>query len=186
MDVEEFIRFIRSDSPTSIAEALLFKSHIHVLPSEEDYIQYKNMVIADHVSAHHVAVVGSGNWKFSLAPEKNLKEFHEKSDIDIAIICAESYLQTWDELRKHHRDNYYTLNHAKRQALKRFGENVYSGFATPKWMPSLRSELKQRYQKLTNKYSTREVGYKSVNMMYFRNTEEAIDYYVRGIRNAIN
>ncbi|WP_460115762.1 hypothetical protein [Pseudomonas sp. H2_D02] len=182
MDAKEFKRFIGSQSPKIIAEELILKTSIHAISCEANYKAYKDLILADHKNAYCIAIVGSANWKFSLNPRKNLSEFHQKSDIDVAIICAESYLQTWDELRSHHRNSYYSLDMEGRLALRRHGEDVYSGFVSPKWVPSLKSEVRQRYEKLTNKYSNNTVGFKAVNMMYFRNMEETIDYYVRGIR----
>lgn len=182
MDVLTFKRFLKSQSPQSIARELLLKTSIHAINSVTNYDSYKDMILADHKNAYRVAIVGSANWKFSLNPRKNFSVFHDKSDIDIAIICAESYLATWDELRAFHRNQYYSLDADGRLSLRRNGENVYSGFASPKWVPSLKSTVRQRYEKLTNAYSNRMVGFKTVNMMYFRDMEETIDYYVRGIR----
>lgn len=181
MDIQIFLETLKAQSPSAVAEELLLAKSIHAFSTTALYDEYKKDIISDHGHAHHVAIVGSANWKFSLNPHKNFREFHSNSDIDVAIICAQSYLETWDDLRKHHRTSYYSLDFTARQSLKRFGENVYSGFVSPKWIPSLKSDLKQRYEKLTNKYSTRAVGFKTVNMMYFRNMDEAIDYYVRGI-----
>lgn len=184
MDVIEFKKFLKSQPPKDIARELVSKTLIHALDSEEKYTEYKELVLSDHGNAYRVAIVGSANWKFSLNPQKNFSVFHAKSDIDIAIICAENYLATWDELRSFHRNKYYSLDEPGRLALRRNGENVYSGFVSPKYIPTLRSKVRQRYEKLTNKYSNRMVGFKTVNMMYFRNMEETIDYYVRGIRAA--
>lgn len=184
MDLEEFKKFIRSQSPASIAEELLMKPTIHALSSEEEYQGYKDIIRIEHPNAYHIAVVGSGNWKFSLNPHNSLRVFRDESDIDVAIICAESFLGTWDAMREHHRNNYYSLNGDARDALRRAGENVYSGFITPKWISSRGSKVRQEYDKRRNSYSNRSVKFKTVNMMYFRNMDETIDYYVRGIRIA--
>ncbi|MGN8345260.1 hypothetical protein ACLEJQ_16835 [Pseudomonas sp. SMV71] len=184
MNLDDFKKFIKSQAPKIIAEELILKKSIHAFKSEADYSNYLNIIRQDHQGAYLIAIVGSANWKFSLNPDKNLSEYHIKSDIDVAIICAEHYLQTWDELRLFHRDQYYSLGQDARHSLRRNGENVYSGFVSPKWVPSLKSKLRQRHEKLTNKYSNASVGYRAVNMMYFRNMDETIDYYVRGIRAA--
>ncbi|WP_324708730.1 hypothetical protein [Pseudomonas fragi] len=184
MDVEEFKKYIRSQSPASIAEELLMKPTVHALSCENEYQAYKQIIKAEHPNSFHIAVVGSGGWKFSLNPYNNLREFRDKSDIDIAVICAESFLNTWDAMRDHHRNNYYSLNNDSRTALKRAGENVYAGFITPKWINSRSSAVRREYDKRTNNYSNSAVKFKAVNMMYFRNMDETIDYYVRGIRIA--
>jgi len=184
MDLNDFKKLISSQAPKIIAEEFILKNSIHAFVSAADYSNYIDIIRQDHQGAARIAIVGSANWKFSLNPDKNLSVFHEKSDIDVAIICAENYLNTWDELRSFHRNQYYSIGQNAKLALRRNGENVYSGFVSPKWVPSLRSKLRQRYEKLTNKYSTSSVGYRAVNMMYFRNMDETIDYYVRGIRAA--
>ncbi|MDF3239618.1 hypothetical protein [Pseudomonas veronii] len=184
MEVEEFLNFLKSDSPSNIAEQLILRSGIYMFRDEDEYTGYKKQILVDHGNAHHISIVGSANWKFSLNPTKNLSIFSKKSDIDVAIICAQSYLDTWNEMRKFHRENFYALAHDARVSLRRHGEDVYSGFASPKWIPSIESKVRQRYEKLTNKYSDRQVGFRKVNMMYFRDMGEAVDYYVRGIRKA--
>lgn len=182
MNLNDFKKLIKSQAPKNIAEEFILKKSIHAFETAAEYSDYLDIIKQDHQNAYRIAIVGSANWKFSLNPEKNLSEFHVKSDIDIAIICAEHYLQTWDELRSFHRNQYYSMGLDARHSLRRNGENVYSGFVSPKWVPSLKSTLRQRYEKLTNKYSNISVGYRAVNMMYFRNMDETIDYYVRGIR----
>ena len=127
--------------------------------------------------------MGSGNWKFSLNPEKNFKVFDTKSDIDIAIICRSSFEKTWDELRGYHRQNFYLLSQTKKEQLRRNGENVYSGFVSPQWIPN-KSDMKLIHVVNKNKYSDAVVGFRNVNMMYFKNQNEALDYYVRGFRFA--
>lgn len=184
MELAEFKDFLKSKPYSAVAEELIHKSSIHAFDSQKAYEDYKAPIKADHPHAHLVSIVGSANWKFSLNPDKNFRVFHEGSDIDIAIICSDSYLKTWEELRRFHRDKYYSLGHSAQAALRRNGENVYSGFATPKWVPALSSELKRDHLKLTDKYSNKAVSYKQVNMMYFRNVAETIDYYVRSIRLA--
>lgn len=184
MELAEFKSFLKSKPSKAIAEELLFKQTIHAFDTAQAYDAYKNIIKLDHINSYHISIVGSANWKFSLNPKKDFSVFHDDSDIDVAIICADSYLKVWDELRSYHRDNYYSLDERARTSLKRNGENVYAGFASPKWMPNLSSALKRDYLKLTNKYSNNDVKFKSVNMMYFRNITETIDYYVRGIRAA--
>lgn len=184
MELAEFKTFLKSKSYSAIAEELVHKTSIHAFDSEQAYEDYKVPIKADHPRAHLVSIVGSANWKFSLNPKNNFRVFHRESDIDVAIICAESYFETWEELRRIHRDKYYTLGQSEQLSLRRNGENVYSGFASPKWIPTLTSSLLRDHLKLTDKYSNRAVGFKKVNMMYFRNVAETIDYYVRSIRLA--
>jgi hypothetical protein len=142
-----------------------------------------DQVKLDHPKSEGIAIMGSGNWKFSLNPYKNFSEFHKDSDIDIAIVCPTSYENTWGELRDHHRKNYYLLTYTEKKQLRRNGENVYSGFISPKWLP-LTSKLRFHHMLKTNIYSNAAIQHRTVNMMYFKNEDEVLDYYIRGFRAA--
>lgn len=130
--------------------------------------------------------MGSGNWAYSLNPKKNFSLYSEQSDIDVVVICEKTFNRTWDALRTYHRTNYYLLSTPEKERLRRNGENVYSGFITPKWIPDKKAKLRFEYEVNTNKYSDENVQYREVNMMYFKNINEVIDYYVRGFSRAKN
>lgn len=183
-DAEEFKKIISSSEPETIVTECLYRDYIYAIPSAADYRSYLDIIAEDYPRAVHIAIMGSANWCFSLNPEKNFRPFCEDSDIDIVIVCRDSFEKTWDELRIYHRNNYYSLNSQAREKLKRNGENVYSGFITPKWISDKRSPIRFSYEINTNKYSNTYVRYRKVNMMFFKNITEAIDYYVRGFRLA--
>lgn len=170
--------------PQDIVEEFLYREFVHAIPVKDDYETYLGEVEADYPNAELIAVMGSGNWCFSLNPDKNFRRFSEQSDIDLVIICEKKFHETWEELRKYHRNNYYLLDKYKKSKLKRNGENVYSGFISPRWIFDKASSVRFDYEIRTNKYSNKIVGYRKVNMMYFKNTTEAIDYYARGFRLA--
>lgn len=181
MTLEEFTKFIRSTNPKDIVEESLHRNFVHAIPNESKYKTYLANIKADYPQSIHVAIMGSGNWKYSLNPSKNFSEYHIKSDIDVVIICPESYKKAWDELRAYHRKNFYLIPHKQKLMLLKYGENVYSGFISPKWIPE-KSKAKREYAFNTNKYSNEEVAYRNVNMLYFKNMDEALDYYIRGFR----
>lgn len=181
MTLQEFIGYINESDPWGIASECLYRNFVHAIPDELKYEEYISAIKGDYPNSTRVAIMGSGNWKFSLNPEKNFREYGGRSDIDIAIVCPLSFDATWRELRAYHRDNYYLLGRRGQDSLRRNGENVYSGFVSPKWIPG-RSVSKFAYHLNSNKYSNALVGYRVVNMMYFKDDDEAIDYYVRGFR----
>lgn len=184
MATDIFLNIVKQSEPIDLAKESLFREFTRAIPNPEKYKEYIGTVRRDYPKSSHISIMGSGNWGFSLNPKKNLSAFHAKSDIDIVIICRESFDKTWEELRSYHRRHYYRLDDAAKTNLKRLGENVYSGFITPAWIPDKRSSFRTEYAIKTNGYSTSEIGYRSVNMMYFKNEAEAIDYYVRGFRLA--
>jgi hypothetical protein len=128
--------------------------------------------------------VGSGNWTFSLNPYKSFRAFHEKSDIDVAVISASLFHSTWEELRRVHRQLWVQLDTDARKSLLRNGENVYGGFVCPQWIPGPKSNHRFEYVKMLNRLSNVSPGRREVKMMYFKNRDEAIDYYQRGFRYA--
>lgn len=183
MTIEDFLAFIRSAPPHDIVKECLERPFVHAMPAEADYAEYIDLIRKDYPDARQIAVMGSGNWKFSLNPRNKLSEFHKGSDIDVSIVCEASFNATWEELRQYHRKHYYLLSEAQQEALKRTGQNVYSGFVTPKWLVG-QNPTRLAYLLNTNRYSNGQVGFRTVNMMYFKNTEEVVDYYVRGFRLA--
>jgi hypothetical protein len=184
MSIENFKQIITSIEPEDLAEECLYREYVYAIPSGGEYKSYIDAISADYSEAEHIAIMGSGNCGFSLNPKRKFREFCIESDIDVVIVCGDTFHKTWEELRSFHRENYYLLNYRQQSQVKRNGENVYSGFITPKWISNRASPARFEYEVNTNKYSNDAVGYRDVNMMYFKNTKEAVDYYVRGFRLA--
>jgi hypothetical protein len=184
MSIDNFKKIISTRDPEDIVKECLFRRFTHVIPKETDYSAYIGLISYDYRHAEHIAIMGSGNWGYSLNPEKKLRPFCDDSDIDVVIICYKTFLETWNELRNYHRKNYYLLNQIQRKTIKRNGENVYSGFISPKWIFDRRSPVRFAYEINSDRYANQHVKYRTVNMMYFKNHEEAVDYYVRGFRLA--
>lgn len=180
MTLDQFKKNIKSKTPEELARDALYRKFVYALPDEKNYQLFLKQIKIDYPDATQIAIMGSGNWEFSLNPNKNFRKYSIKSDIDIAIVCPRSFEQTWNELRSYHRKSFYNLSREKRTQIKRKGENVYSGFISPKWVPDRGSRSNFAYMINSNKYSNAEIGYRVVNMMYFKNIEEAVDYYVRG------
>jgi len=183
MTLEEFLAFVKSLTPIDLAEESLGRNFVHAIPDEATYKSFLNEIKLDYPLSERIAIVGSGNWKFSLNPHKNFGEYNNNSDIDIAIICRASFEKTWEELRNYHRKNFYFVSRSIQTQIKRHGEDIYSGFVSPKWILG-KSNLRFEYVTNTNKYSNHVIDFRKVNMMYFKSLDEALDYYVRGFRRA--
>lgn len=135
MTLEEFLAHIRSVNALDLASESLHRDFVHAIPDSITYRSFLDEIRSDYPCSKHIAIMGSGNWKFSLNPDKNFSEYHLKSDIDVAIICRVSFEQAWEELRTYHRKNFYLVPKEAKAQLRRNGENVYSGFISPKWIP---------------------------------------------------
>lgn len=184
MSVGDFRAHISSSDPLALASDYVYASKIHALVDESAYETFKNLVRTFLPQANTVAIVGSGNWGFSLNPEKFMMPFRDKSDIDIAVASETYFLQTWSELREFHRNKWHTLAYGARNRLRRNGENVYSGFVCPSWIPDAGHVSVYKFKSMLNKLSTKELAYREVKMLYFRNSVELIDYYKRGFSAA--
>ena len=187
MNFEDFSSFkdaLRKHSPDELARNFLCNEDVASMSSSDDYSNYLLQVKADYEFSEKISIMGSGNWRFSLNPTKNFKRFDGDSDIDLVIICKHTFHTIWDELRIYHRRNYYSIGAADRERLRRHGEDVYSGFISPMWIPDRKSKTRYEYEVNANKYSNSSVGFRKVNMRFFKSIEETIDYYVRSIRLA--
>lgn len=186
MSLQAFKDEIRQDGAEELAVRWFNKDTVHAISVEEDYATFKNGIFNDYPNAEQIAIMGSGNWGFSLSPDpkKQFRPYGTYSDIDVAIISPADFASVWEEIRVYQRQNYYLLKPKQRDSLLRNGQNVYSGFVTPKWNPNRKSTYRYQYEINTDKYSTDLVGFRTVNMMFFKNLSEVVDYYIRSIWRA--
>jgi len=186
MTRDEFVAAVRKRQPTDLATEYLASEAVTVFPDAGDYAQFKARVRKCVSGVESVSIVGTGNWRFSLNPDKRLKEFDKASDIDVAVISYEQFTQTWEELRRIHRSRWYALPHEERMRIRRNGENVYAGFITPAWIPKIPGHtcpITYRFRTTLNNLRDKSVDFKPVRMLFFKNLVEAIDYYERGFFN---
>jgi len=176
----EFKHTLASGDPVNLARQFVFAAQVHALPSAAAYEAFRQKVFAKLPAAEFVSIVGSGNWRYSLNPDKMLAEYHQRSDIDVAVVSCALYQETWDEMRRIHRDRWYALDQSARSRLVRNGQNVYSGFACPVWIPQTGHPKVYAFKSMLNKLSGPEIGFREVKMLYFKNEVEMIDYYRRG------
>jgi hypothetical protein len=182
--IEEFRLTLQSGEPAELAHRFVLADAVHAIPAADKYRAFREKVRNYLPAAEYVAIVGSGNWRYSLNPNKLLNEYHQKSDIDVAVVSAHLYQETWDEMRRFHRDRWYALGYDARSRLTRNGQNVYAGFACPSWLPQVGHPHVYGFKSMLSKLSGPEVGYREVKMLYFKNETEMIDYYRRGFADA--
>ena len=183
-DPSYFFKKILNYSPEDLAREWIESDIIHAFKDSKSYSDYLTIISKDYPKSQSVSITGSGNWCYSLNPYKNFSKFHKNSDIDVSIISEDYFHEIWEELRIYHRENFYIIGKLKKNDLNRNGQNVYSGFVTPKWIPNRKSKIRFQYEINADKYSNSKVSFRAVSMMFFKNKEELIDYYIRGIRLA--
>ena len=182
MTLDEIKIYIKSHEIHDAVKYFLFRDVIPAISSKNRYDEYKYIVANDHPKASSILIGGSGNWGFSFNPKKLYRPFCDESDIDLVVVSEHYFHDLWEKMRRFHRENWYRIGKENQLSLRRNGENVYSGFITPKWVNDCTFKYRIEYQEKVNNYSNDIVGYKEVNLMYFKNEIELIDYYVRSFR----
>lgn len=180
----QFAKDINSADPKELIARWINVEKPHAFPSAEIYDGFRGKIGEDWPESEKIAVAGSGNWRYSLNPTKEFREFHGGSDIDVVVISREYFERTWQELRAIHRQLWAQWGRSKREEVLRTGQNVYCGFVSPKHIPLVSSPYRFDFLKKCNSYSTGLVGHREVNLMFFKSVDDTIDYYLRGVRLA--
>lgn len=180
MTRDQFLSLIRSQQPDSLVAKYLDATEVAAFPTAEAFAGFKQRVVDGLGEPAPVYLVGSGNWGYSLNPDKGFKAFDMASDVDVAIVSAELFAQTWDHIREYHRSAWYAIDYEQRQRLRRNGENIYSGFVSPAWITERASPIRFSFLRLLNRLSDESVAFRKVTALYFRNATEVADYYRRG------
>lgn len=181
----EFLDDIRKQEAETLLRQWLNTTAIPFALGSLDRLQeFLQPIRADWESTELLMISGTGAWRFSLNPDKNFKEFSERSDIDVVNVSYGHFCEAWDRLRFYHRRRWYIIGKEERSRLLRNGQDIYSGFVSPKWIPDKQDRLRFRFLTGLERYSTDVVRFRSVNMLFFKNLEEAHDYYRRGIEIA--
>lgn len=155
-----------------------------VFPNKDIARSFFGLILQDWPESQLIQCAGTANWRYSLNPKKNFREFNDNSDIDVIVVSQTLFNVSWENLRTFHRGNWYRLDYETRQKIRRYGENVYSGFVSPKWIVDRSNELRFRFVTALDSYSCADIGYRTVNMLFFKNEAETFDYYRRGIEEA--
>lgn len=180
MTKADFVRMVRSGNPNALARRFLSADQVAAFTSPADYVAFKERVAQKVTDAETVILAGSGNWGFSLDPDDPFRPFGEHSDLDVVVISLIQFNKLWEEMRRLDRIHYWYLGTEEQQRLRRNGANVYAGFISPLWFPDRDSSMRIWYSRMFNQFRDRSVGFRKVEMFFFKNFEEAVSYYERG------
>ena len=75
MNQEEFFERIRSSPPDVLAREFLHAESAHIFADQATYKTFRDRIRVLISPIEFVAVVGSGNWRYSLKPKKGFREF---------------------------------------------------------------------------------------------------------------
>lgn len=182
MELLEFKKILLEKDPEQIVCGFLESKTIAAF-QEDQYKNFCEEITCSFEKVESVRIMGSGNYKFSLNPDNIYREFNERSDIDTVIISSHEFQRNWEELRKYNRSKWYTLGKNQKEKLMRNGQNIYSGFVSPLWIPDKSNRLRFKFIRTRNRLSI-QFDSREVNMLFFKNYEEVIDYYKRSVMSA--
>ena len=181
MTPEQMRARLAAVGPEQAVDELLAVQNVTACKNAQDYVTFRNYVQAAYPNGGDIFIAGSGNWGFSLKPKNNLRPFGTHSDIDVGVVHDQWFNETWEQLRTYHRQFFYKLPGWTRDALRRKGEDVYSGFVSPRWIPDKGNNFRFAHTKILNSLTSHLVGFLPVKMLFFKSRVEAIDYYKRGV-----
>ncbi len=100
-DLADFKSTLESRSPEEFLEHALFDRVPHIFQNDRaQYVLWKRVLAKElAVDAACLAIVGTAALGWSLNPEKNLKPFDNKSDVDVAVISPYHFTVAWHYLR---------------------------------------------------------------------------------------
>lgn len=99
-----------------------------VFKNRTSYIEWKQSLAESlQVDPYGVILVGSACTGFSLSPQKNFREFNQKSDLDVAVISDRHFDEAWRFLRDLGSDIHKLPADAKRAVNSHRSGHVFDG-----------------------------------------------------------
>jgi hypothetical protein len=148
------------------------------------YVEWKEALGADlHVDPCGLVIVGSAATCISLSPRKDLSRFHERSDVDVAVISAWHFDQAWRWLRSLAADLDTDGPARKAVSAHRRGYVFDGTIATdqfvaylpfgPEWVGAL-----------ANAGARDPIQGRTVNARLYRDFDSLREYQLKGVRKA--
>lgn len=185
--VDTFKAELLARDPLVVAGEWLFDSLPVVFEdSMSDYIEWKTK-LADglEVDVNNLRIVGSAGIGFSLNPNKDWKEFHEESDIDVAIISPYHFEESWRFMRRLG-PKIFGMPHEARISIRAHVEKyIYWGtIATDQFLQYLPFGRSWSLA-LANAGKHPLIGGREVNARVYRDYDALTGYTVNRLRNVI-
>ncbi|PSV98273.1 hypothetical protein [Photobacterium iliopiscarium] len=103
-----------------------FREKLQSTTYAQDYDNFK-LYMSKELGLHvnNIAIVGSAKLGFSLSPDKNYSQFHDRSDIDLVVVSQPIFTQAWQAFLELHQRTY----------LPTYGpiaKNIFKGFVSLK------------------------------------------------------
>ncbi len=142
----------------------------------DEFKRYVNTKL--NIRFNEIAIFGSAKCGFSLSPDKNLSLFHEDSDIDLALVSRELYMQFWEAYLK-------KLYNGEIESYNRFAKGVFRKFIELDQFPEDIS-LYQEWEKLADADFYHHLQFEfgishDINYRIFESWDAVENYYKAGI-----
>lgn len=151
----------------------------------ETYIDWKERLSTlIGVDSKAIVLTGSASVGYSLNPDNNFKEFHEESDVDVAIISGHYFDVAWHFLRNIG-TRYYKLKAKERVAIDDHRQRLiyYGTIATDKIVQILPFGI--TWVKAMNEMATIEpTKDRDINFRIYKDFEALKSYQITGVTKA--
>ncbi|QFZ23824.1 hypothetical protein [Saccharothrix syringae] len=100
-EVEAIRRNIRNLTPEEFTNHHIVDRVPYIFSDRKQYVEWKSLLAADlDVDPYTIVIVGSSCLGYSISPTKLFNPFHQRSDIDVAVISSAHFEQAWTWLRR--------------------------------------------------------------------------------------
>jgi hypothetical protein len=175
---------LRSMDPCDFVSTHLFESIPTVFENRVDlWIQWKKRLASFlEVDPYEMVLTGSGAIGYSLSPYKNYRKYHDKSDIDVAVISSHHFETAWRYLRQS-RTRWLSISRQAKIAIEEHRKNyVFTGtIATDSFLALL--PFGKRWQNGLDEMGTHAptVG-RDVKLRIYRDYDALRYYHMTGIK----
>ncbi|WP_018952515.1 hypothetical protein [Thioalkalivibrio sulfidiphilus] len=181
---DNFIKELESTSPALIAQRWVIDRTPHIFGNDQKgYVDWKSQLASKiEVDGRAITIIGSACVGFSLSPLKNLRDFDDSSDIDIAIISAYHFDVAWRCVRSFG-PKVHSLSNKQRASLEDHKKRlIYWGtFDTKHLLPKLPFGKKwfEAFEKMTTIAPTQD---RDINARVYRDFESLSAYHTNNIK----
>lgn len=99
--IDEFKKDLVNYAPSLVVQKWIIDRTPHIFNEDQKlYVEWKSK-LSDKigVDGRAITLIGSSSVGFSLSPDKNYHDFHDGSDIDVAIISRHHFELAWHTIR---------------------------------------------------------------------------------------
>ncbi|MGV3597565.1 MAG: hypothetical protein ACO1PI_06820 [Bacteroidota bacterium] len=192
MNVDEVKEFIKSNSEKDIYDKYLLGQDVwffgEYIKNEDPllfYDKFKKFISSQlNIHFHNISIIGSAKTKFSFSPEKEFREFNDKSDFDIVLVSSELFYYFWSA--------YYEISQNQRvENYNSLTSSIFRKFISIKDNePNYNSEKLKNWQRKLAKFKTQlQLEYKiyyDINYRIYESWESVESYHLSGIKKLKN